>query len=565
MALIPEQESVDIRLPDVTERSHPIQTDAFLRGMKKMKDALKLMGFDALRKGQDRAVYNLLSYRDTICILPTSGGKSAIYILPTICLDWKCLIFSPLVSLMQDQVMSLQRAGLSAGQVSSGQTPTENMMSLKMWEMGELQFLLVAPERLENAEFLKVMKMTRPNLVCVDEAHTISQWSDSFRPSYTKIGNFIAAANPDVVLAMTATSTEEIEGDVRRVLGISGAARVVYLPRRENLILKSRDYKNPDQVLMFIENAKGPTIVYCATRKRTEELFNMFRDDITGGCLVYHGGMTSDARSSNQHLFMTNESRVMFATNAFGLGINKSDIRSIIHRDAPKSIEEYTQECGRSGRDGLPSDCVLLMDEDAFRTNRYFIDQTYPPKSVVERVYHLIKNSVDENKQLLKTGEDMAHDLGLQGQMVGSALGIMKSAGVIDREGDTQRPITVQILQDPSDAKFVKLLEDVKSYGLQLPNGSYEVNMEMFLAQTGRKQATLNNHLKKLDTAGNILYTMPFRGKTTTLKGDLSLIDFARLEKRKREATNKLEALYEFAAVPDQDKHAYLEKYFGVV
>jgi ATP-dependent DNA helicase RecQ len=558
------QETTVERLPEVTDRKHPVQNDAFLRGIKNMPKALSLMGYQELRKGQDRAVYNLLSHRDTLAILPTSGGKTAIYVLPTICMDWKCLIFSPLVSLMQDQVMGLQRSGLSAGQVSSGQTPTENMMALKMWEMGELQFLLVAPERLESAEFLKAMQLTRPNMVCLDEAHCVSQWADSFRPAYCKIGNFIALSNPDVVLAITATATVEVETDIRRVLGISGAARVVYLPRRENLVFKSREFKNDDQVLMFIENATGPTIVYCATRKRTEDLFNQFRDEITGGCLVYHGGMTPDARFSAQQMFMTNQTRVMFATNAFGLGINKPDVRAVIHRDAPNSIEAYIQESGRAGRDGEKSDCVLLLDESAFSTHSYFIKSTYPERGIIDKVYYLIKTSVDSSGQLLMTGADMASRLSLQEQVVNSALGILKSSGVIDRTDEQSRPVTIQIIQDPTDEKFLKLVEDVRKYGLLLPNGNFEVSMELLLAQTNRKQKTTETHFKKLEQDGFIIYTRPFRGKTTSLKGDLSLVDFERIKVRRNEAYEKLDCLREFHNVPDQDKHEYLQNYFGV-
>jgi ATP-dependent DNA helicase RecQ len=555
-------QDVATQLPDVVTRDTSVASPSFIKRMGKMKGALKKMGFASLRAGQDRAVMNLLNGKDTFCVLPTGGGKSAIYIVPCLCADWCCLIFSPLISLMQDQMQSLQQLGLSAAQISSAQTPTENMSAIKLWEMGELQFLFVAPERLENTEFLKVMQLRKPNMVTIDEAHCVSQWSDSFRPSYVKVGNLVSLVNPDVVLAITATATKEIEDDARTVLGIPGAARVVYLPPRDNLQLTSQDYSDDRVLLEYIESHTGPTIVYCATRKRCEELLAKFAHQITGGCLVYHGGMPTDARQSNQHRFMSDETRVMFATNAFGLGINKPNIRMIIHRDAPKSIEEYSQEAGRSGRDGLPSQCVLLMDDDAFRTNRYFIDNTYPPKEVIQRVYHLLKSRMDANKQVMLTGENMAQALGLQGAPVNAALGILKSSGVVDREDDEVRPVTISIMKEHPESKFASLLADVRKFGRLMPNERYEVNMEFLAAQTARKVTTMQTHLKKLDQEGYILYTAPFRGKTTTLKGDLTMVDFERLQQRKEASYEKLEAIYRFHDTPDEDKHQFLTTYF---
>ena len=562
--LRPEQH-VDIELPEVRPRAFTPHPQAFLKGMRKLPEALKIMGYEKLREGQDKAVFNLFHHRDTYAILPTAHGKTAISVVPSLCMDWKCLIFSPLVALMQDQVTSLQRLGLKAGQISSGQTPAENMMSIKGWELGELQFLFVAPERLENSEFLRISKLVRPNLVVLDEAHVCSEWSDSFRPSYTKIGNFIAAVNPDAVLAMTATSTPQIEADVRRVLGITGAAKVLYLPARKELLLHSENYTSDHQVLRILEKSpvKGPTIVYCATRKRCEEMFANIGNVITGGSLVYHGGMPSDARTSNQNLFMSGDVRVMFATNAFGMGIDKRDIRMILHRDIPGSIEALAQETGRSGRDGKESLCVQLVSDDAFRTHEFLLEGSHPDRRTVERVYHALVKHADADKRIMKTGADLSALIGIRDMYVNAALGILKSSGVIDREDDEVKPVTIRILKQADDPKMEKLLADVKTYGMTLPDGAIDLHLELLLSNTGRKYATVHNHLKRLAKEGFIIYTTPFRGKTTTLKGDLSLVDFQRLEQRREDAYAKLDSVREYLRVPDEQKHQFLTDYFG--
>jgi superfamily II DNA helicase RecQ len=266
---------------------------------------------------------------------------------------------------------------------------------------------------------------------------------------------------------------------------------------------------------------------------------------------------------------MTNETRVVFATNAFGLGINKPDIRAVIHRDQPSSIESLTQEVGRGGRDGLPCDCVSLYSDDADRTNRYLLGLSHPSEDAVRRVYHLLTQVCDAERRVMLTGADIAAKLGLFGQSgdaeVSASLNVLKSCGVVDREGDEQKPCGVTILREPEDEKFIKLLADVRTYGFQLPSAQdrYELNMDFFLAKTERKDATVKKHLKLMEQAGNIVYTTPFRGKTTTIKGDLSLVDFDRLKAKRDAAYEKLQQTYEYFRTPDNLKHDFLQKYFG--
>ena len=337
------------------------------KGFENLPTVLNELGYDDLKEGQDSAVMNLMMKRDTICVMPTGFGKSAIYIVPTRAVGWKCLIFSPLVSLMKDQVESLWAKKYSAGQISSGQSNSENNQTIMDWENGELQFLLVAPERLQNDRFVKLMTDNKPDMIVVDEAHCISQWAHSFRPDYLKIGDFVKALRPDVVLALTATLTNDMETDVRDALTITEASKIVFYPKRENLVFKHKQY-SLDLLRYTLNDLEGSTIVYCSTKKRTHELYDTLKGNIEGDCLVYNGGMTADERTTNQNLFMSNSVKVMFATNAFGMGVDKPDIRSVIHVDIPGSIEQYVQEVGRAGRDGKISNCIYMEDDRSINT-----------------------------------------------------------------------------------------------------------------------------------------------------------------------------------------------------
>ena len=216
-------------------RERTSEVDKYTEALEKLPVVIEELGFEELKKGQDEAIHNLLMGRDTICFLPTGGGKSAIYQIPTRCRDWKTLIFCPLISLMQDQVESLWKAGYRANQITSGQSSSENDNAMCEWERGDLDFLLIAPERLGNERFQQIVSRVRPNLVVVDEAHCISQWVDSFRPDYQRIGDFVEEHCPDAILALTATATDDVEKDIRNQLGIPKADRVIFYPSRDNL------------------------------------------------------------------------------------------------------------------------------------------------------------------------------------------------------------------------------------------------------------------------------------------------------------------------------------------
>lgn len=534
------------------------------QGMSKISSVLRQLRFSSLRQGQDEAVLSLMSMKDTYCVMPTGGGKSAIYIVPTLCMGWKTLIFSPLVSLMQDQAAKLRGFGLAGEAVSSAQQGSENSKVLMNWESNDLQFMLAAPERMDSSYFMDCMKKAPPDMVVVDEAHCISQWGDTFRTSYLKIGEFIEKVKPKVVLSLTATATKEVENDIRAVLGMQQARRVVYYPKRTNLKHRTIMGRSEEKLLLHLTRITGPVIVYCATRKACDTLWTNIGREVPGSALVYHGGQNSDERTYHQNSFMKDEVRVMFATNAFGLGVDKPNIRGILHWDIPGSLEALVQEQGRAGRDGLDSHCVMFWNEKSMDTAKWLIDTSYPDRYTIERVYHAIKRLANSQGVVQLTLDDVASALGINGKIVGSAIGILTAAKVFERAKDDDNPMKIKPLKEHPDPQFNSILEIVKQKGHLTATGYYTMSLAHFAQEAEVKSSTLMTKVRQLSKEGYLEYTLPFKGKTTRVIGTPDMVPFARIQERRELQLDKLDIVQEFVHVHDPNKHDYLQNYFGI-
>lgn len=336
----------------------------------------KYFGYDCFREGQETVIDSILSGKDVLGIMPTGAGKSICYQVPALMMGGITLVISPLISLMKDQVSSLNQAGISAAYLNSSLTPGQYYKALQYAREGRYPIIYVAPERLLTDSFLDFALQAEISMVAVDEAHCVSQWGQDFRPSYLKITEFIGRLpKRPVVSAFTATATKEVRDDILDILMLQEPYVLTTGFDRKNLFFSVQTPKNKyEAVREYVQEHKEESgIIYCLTRKLVEEVCERLTKD---GFLVtrYHAGLSDNERRNNQDDFIYDRVRIMVATNAFGMGIDKSDVRYVIHYNMPKNMESYYQEAGRAGRDGEEARCILLYGSQDVATNQMFID-----------------------------------------------------------------------------------------------------------------------------------------------------------------------------------------------
>ncbi|MFS0779356.1 DNA helicase RecQ [Neobacillus sp. 3P2-tot-E-2] len=459
-------------------------------------------GYSSFRNGQELAIQSVLAGENTICVMPTGGGKSICYQIPALVLPGTTIVISPLISLMKDQVDALVQVGIPATFINS--SLNYNEANQRIWEakQGMYKLLYVAPERLESREFIEDLKQMDIPLVAVDEAHCISQWGHDFRPSYRHIQQMVRSLpqKPNVI-ALTATATPRVREDICETLDIEEENSIITGFERENLsftVIKGQDR------LHFIKdylkkNEKEAGIIYAATRKNVDQLYERLKKENTN-VARYHAGMGDAERMSEQDRFLKDEASVMVATSAFGMGIDKSNIRYVLHFQLPKNMESYYQEAGRAGRDGLESECILLYSSQDVQVQRFLIDQSSDRTRMtqeLEKLQQMVDYCHTENclqEFILKYfGETETETCGRCGNCLDSRSShdVTKEAQMVmscvirmgQRFGKT---LTAQVLTGSKNKKVTEMgFDKLTTYGIMKEKGSKEVSdfIEFLISQ----------------------------------------------------------------------------------
>lgn len=486
----------EIKIPEVYSWNSPCFSLPWWR-VEEAKTALRdHFGFDRFRSPQDEVVASILAGRDTLVIMPTGGGKSLCYQLPALLLEGVTLVVSPLIALMKDQVDALQARGIAAGMINSAQDWSEQRSVLDAMRLGELKLVYVSPERFRADSFLRSLERTTIAMLAIDEAHCISQWGHDFRPDYLRLGSVLEAIGRPCCSAFTATATPGVRDDIRQQLGLRNPAVFVSGFARPNLSFRVCEVRRKiDKSLrlrkLIHEHKTG--IVYCATRKSVQALSEELAADDVAHC-TYHAGMSKQEREASQETFTRKEVPVAIATSAFGMGIDRSDIRFVCHYEMPGSVEAFYQEVGRAGRDGHPAVCELLFMYADKRVQDFFLEGANPDAQRIREVYGFIRSRCNKEHELFQPVDELADIMpGKTNPMaVHTAIGHLVRRGYIERldlPGEQLRG--TRLLQPQMAASQLVLPEDELREKKQRDEAKLRAMIQMAYARECRQSWVL--------------------------------------------------------------------------
>ena len=526
----------------------------------------KHFALPSFRPGQADVVQSVLSGRNTVVVMPTGAGKSLCYQLPAMLLDGVTVVVSPLIALMQDQVQGLQQRGISATFINSTLGEGERADRQRRMRQGEYKLVYVAPERFRSEAFISALQDARLALYAIDEAHCISQWGHDFRPDYALLGQVRKRLRPPRTVALTATATPEVREDITRVLLMKEPQVYVAGFDRPNLFLEvatvSGDADKRDACVQLAQEGSG--VIYCNTRKQAEQLHEHLVDEDVNAVL-YHAGLDDNARREAQERFMETADSVAVATNAFGMGIDKPDIRWVAHAGIPRAVEAYYQEIGRAGRDGHDSRAVLLFNHADVFTQERLIQSNHPPESLFVDLWSVLRpmETYERSTQLL------AAQVGASEWEVSAALKVLERQGVVARgmRGEGRYGITVM----PSSANHSPRSTEAKALLSALvdsapPGARLSVELYMLARRSGLQEEQVRHALTLLERASIVTVTRPFAGRTLSVLKHESWrdlgVDLNGLRAMERNQLLLLKRMTDYAYTK-RCRRAYLLRYFG--
>jgi ATP-dependent DNA helicase RecQ len=511
----------------------------------------RVFGHAGFREGQEAVVRDVLAGRDVLVVMPTGGGKSLCYQLPACLIDGVTLVVSPLIALMKDQVDALAALDVEAAAVNSTLSFDQVRDVMGRVRDGAVRLLYVAPERFASRFFMREMAGVKVARVAVDEAHCISQWGHDFRPAYLRLREAVERLGRPPVAALTATATPEVQDDIVALLGLSEPVRYVTGFDRHNLFLEvTAGTRKRDALAAFVERTQGPGIVYCATRRWVEEASTQ----LAGMGLkvaTYHAGLPDPDRTRAQDRFLAGRADVIVATNAFGMGVDKADVRYVLHYDMPGTLEAYYQEAGRAGRDGQPARCTVLYGSGDRFTQEFFINASHPTEAFVRGMWAELAASARDGIVELSHKELLART-GLEGSEMGvsAALKLLEEAEWLVRLNPRNNPATIRVRDRGKVGARAQVRRRIlDALDLRLPEGAgtVEVTLEDLEADAGVDHDALLRGLHALEAAGAIDYTPPFRGRgLKLLRDEPPDLDFAAVEAKRRRALAGLDAMEQY-------------------